>query len=92
MHNTLSLVGHTEVGQSKLLYILFESNALQSAIGFFDERRGGFEVFPRGGGYVVVYCDKRAVFPAHIPVCQSKAFESLRTRYLGAMSADQCDL
>jgi hypothetical protein len=47
--NTLTLVAHAEVGETKVLDILLESCALETGIALLDEFGGVLEVFPGAG-------------------------------------------
>lgn len=45
VHDTLTLVPKSEVGQSESFYIFFECEALCTRIGFLDELSDVFEIF-----------------------------------------------
>jgi hypothetical protein len=51
--NTLTLIAHTEVGETKVLDILLESCALEAGVALLDEFGGVLEVFPGAGGNVL---------------------------------------
>ena len=51
--NTLALVGHAEVGETKVLDILLEGRALEAGVVLLDELGGIREVFPRASGDVL---------------------------------------
>ncbi len=53
VYDTLTLVAQTEIGQSKLLDVVFESNALRAGIRFFDKLPYIFEILARGGRHIL---------------------------------------
>lgn len=53
MHDTLTLVAHTKVGQPEILDILLQCRTLKTGIGLFDEIGGILEVLSRAGGNIL---------------------------------------
>jgi hypothetical protein len=46
MDDTLALVTHSEIGEAKVLHVLFKGGTLQTRIVFLDEVGGVLEIFP----------------------------------------------
>lgn len=54
VNDTLALISHAEVCETKVLDVLFEGGALQTRVGLFNELFDILEVFPRGGRDVLL--------------------------------------
>jgi len=53
VYNPLTLVSETEIGDTKLFHVVFESKTLYSRISLFDEGADALEVLSRSGGYIL---------------------------------------
>ena len=93
VHDTLSRVVHTKVGEAELLDVVFEGSALGARVLFLDERGDGFEVVSLGRRYVVIDGGKGAIGSPDLSASVSQALKCLRRRdFVDEMTIDEDDV